>query len=125
MAPDGFQHISVLFYLTNRYLIGFSVECLKESLLVAFVVLGTYFLVKAVIESDVLNLAVSFILFSLGFFVRGAVAVVIAAGFTVWMLYSRNRGRAKILFLIVFHDIFYRLVYIYDEAGNDVEKLQL
>jgi len=95
--------ISVLFLITNRELAEDSVDCLKESLLVACILWGNFFVLKGLEEETGRRRADLFlagILFLLGMFIRSTALFFLGAWLLIWV-FRRNGGRMLRMALLV------------------------
>jgi len=84
--------ISVLFFVTNRKIIDSSVDCLKESLLICFIVWGNYLILKGLSESPrmIRLIAGSLILVIGGAFIRSTAMIFFAAWLLIWIFYKKK-----------------------------------
>ena len=95
--------VSVLFLITNRELAEDSVDCLKESLLVACILWGNFFVLKGLEEETERRKTALFLaglLFLLGMFIRSTALFFLGAWLLIWV-FNRKGGRALRTALLV------------------------
>jgi len=93
----------VLFLITNRELAEDSVDCLKESLLVACILWGNFFVLKGLEEETERRKTALFLaglLFLIGMFIRSTALFFLGAWLLIWV-FSRKGGRALRMGLLV------------------------
>lgn len=95
--------VSVLFLITNRELAEDSVDCLKESLLVACILWGNFFVLKGLEEETGRRWTALFpagLLFLLGMFIRSTALFFLGAWLLIWV-FRREGGRMLRMALLV------------------------
>jgi len=85
--------LAVLFLITNRELVEDSVDCLKESLLLAFIVWGNVYILRWVEEHRWRHLLPGILLLLLGGLLRSTALFFIGAWLILWAFHQR-RGMA-------------------------------
>ena len=85
--------LAVLFMITNRELVEDSVDCLKESLLMAFILWGNVFILRWVEERRLWQLSVGIFLLLSGGLLRSTALFFIGAWLILWAFHQR-RGMA-------------------------------
>ncbi|MBN1637245.1 MAG: hypothetical protein JW920_12070 [Deltaproteobacteria bacterium] len=94
--------ISVLFLITNRDLIERSIDCLKESLLLCFILWGNYFILKGVLQGyRNKDLALGGAILFLGALVRSTSLVFLGAWLVIWVFHKRKNVIFRALLLVV------------------------
>jgi hypothetical protein len=97
--------ISVLFYLSHRKLLEYSVDCLKESLLVCIILWASYSIFKGVESSSKKPsyIVSGLLLFLAGAMVRGTSLIFLLAWLVIWVFYKKkgmlNRAMASFLMI--------------------------
>jgi len=85
--------LAVLFLITNRDLVDNSVDCLKESLLLAFILWGNFFILRWIEERRPWQLLAAMLLLLSGALLRSTALFFIGAWVIPWAFYQR-RGMA-------------------------------
>ena len=93
--------ISVLFYLSHRKLLGYSVDCLKESLFVCMILWANFLVVKG-INSNWKSIYFIFgvILFLAGTLVRSTSLIFVSAWLLIWIFHEKKTMLIKSLVLL-------------------------
>lgn len=92
--------LAVLFMITNRELVDTSVDCLKESLLVALIIWGNYGILLGVRERRPWHLIAGVLLLLAGGLLRSTALFFVGAWLILWA-FHRRRGMALRLGIIV------------------------
>ncbi len=96
--------LSVLFYLSNRKLLEYSVDCLKESLLVCLILWANFLIIKG-INSTGRKRLICFVsgifLFLSGIMVRGTSLIFLAAWLIIWIFHKKDNFLKRALVFIV------------------------
>lgn len=96
--------ISVLFYLSNRKLLEYSVDCLKESLLICLILWANFLIIKG-INSTGRKKPIYFIsgifLFLSGIMVRGTSLIFLTAWLIIWIFHKKDNFLIRALVFIV------------------------
>ena len=85
------SYLSVLLLIANRELLKCSVDCLKESLLVALVIWGNYFILKGIFsEKRAGFFSTGCMLFIAGGLVRSTSLIFLAAWGVIWVFHKKT-----------------------------------
>lgn len=94
--------LSVIFLISNRELLERSVDCLKESLLLCFVVWGNYFILEGLSYSNKARYFISgALLLLLGAIVRSTSLFFLGAWLVMWVFYKKQGILARGAILIL------------------------
>ncbi len=105
--------ISVLFYLSNRKLLEYSVDCLKESLLICIILWANFLIIKGMSSSRRIKL-ICFVsgvfLFLSGAMVRGTSLIFLFAWLIIWIFHKKENFLIRALVFIVPVTVFIILI---------------
>lgn len=82
--------LAVLFMITNRELVDCSVDCLKESLLTALIIWGTYHILRWIDEHRAWRLGIGIILLAAAALLRSTALFFIGAWLLLWVFHKRQ-----------------------------------
>jgi len=83
--------LSFLFYLSSRDSLEYSTDCLKETLLVAIVVWGNYFLLQAMYAHKQVSYLLGAGLLAVGGLVRSTALIFLLGWVILWVVHDRQR----------------------------------
>ena len=95
--------ISVVFLISNRELLGRSVDCLKESLQICFVIWGNYYILRGIDREDTrrkTHISLGTVLLILGTLVRTTTAFFLLAWLAIWTFRKRQGLIGRIIILV-------------------------
>jgi hypothetical protein len=96
--------ISVLLYLSHRKLLEYSVDCLKESLLICLILWANFLIIKGINSTDrkkPIYFVSGIFLFLSGAMVRGTSLIFLAAWLIIWIFHKKDNFLIRSLVLIV------------------------
>jgi hypothetical protein len=97
-----FSLLGVLIYLSNRQLLGSSVECLKEALLVCLIIWGNYFIIKGISSKEkILQFGLGLICIIAACLLRSTTCIILVAWIILWVFHEKRGLIFRLLIFII------------------------